>query len=156
MSLNFELFQLQHGSHGGQHLQQPQHSPGPNSSPKIKLEDGGHDSYENGHFRAPGQYPPHSGAGQYPGQYQAQPQPPQQGQQGQQGQQAGSSGEAGQYSNKCGRLGCRNYTPGHSDYCSSECVMGKCEEVYDSWSSCMVKTGPNPGHTGPNPDVMVK
>lgn len=130
---------------------------------KIKREDG-FDNYENGHFRAPGPNPghypapPHSQAGPYPG-YQGGPhQALSQAGQGNvtpNGDHAPSSGP-GQYSNKCGRQGCRNYIPGHSEYCSSDCVMGKCEEVYDSWSSCMIKNGPAPGHAGPNPDVMVK
>jgi len=148
--------------HGGNHLQQPQHSPGPDIKSEIKMEDqlsgGNHDSYENGHFRPPtagggGHYPPpHSQGGQYPG-YQGQ----------QQQQQSGGGGGGvgngehtgpGQYGNKCGRLGCRNYIPGHSEYCSSDCVLGESKEVYDNWSSCMVKHGPNTG--GQNPDVMVK
>ena len=118
---------------------------------EVKVEDqlsGNHENYENGHFRSgpPGHYPPppHTQSGQYPGY------------QGQQG--GGGSGDhpggPGQYGNKCGRLGCRNYIPGHSEYCSSECVVGECKEVYDNWSSCMVKPGPNAG--GQNPDVMVK
>ena len=162
---------------------QSQYSPGPDSSPKIKVEDhiksedqiktedqikneehlwtNNHGSYENGHFRAPGgpgHYPPHSQSGQYPN-YQGQQQQQQQHQPHQQGGGGGGGpGEhgsgPGQYGNKCGRVGCRNYIPGHSEYCSSECVVGECKEVYDNWSSCMVKPGPNTG--GQNPDVMVK
>jgi hypothetical protein len=53
---------------------------------------------------------------------------------------------------KCGRPGCPHFQPGHAEFCSSECVVGECKEVFSSWSSCMVKPGP----AGPTPDVMVK
>ena len=156
------MLQLQHG---GGHLVQGQHSPGQDREAKVKMEvkledqgshQGGHDSYENGHFRGPGSHypPPQSQSGQYPGQYHQGQQ-----QQQQQQQQQGGGGEQQQqqqqYSSKCGRAGCRNYIAGHGDYCSSECVVGECKEVYDTWSSCLVKPGQG-GQDRPNPDVMVK
>ena len=41
---------------------------------------------------------------------------------------------------QCGRPGCQNPVTKASDgtestYCSSECVVGQCREVYTSWSS---------------------
>ena len=130
---------------------------------EIKMEDQlgqgrNHENYENGHFRGPppgtngpgAHYPPHTQSGQYPGYH------------GQQGPQQGSDGGSGeqtgprQHNNKCANYKCRNYIPGHSDYCTSECVVGECKEVYDNWSSCMVKPGANTPGQGPNPDVMVK
>jgi len=150
-----QIQQHNHVQHGN-HLQQQQHSPGPdNHSPRLepKLEpipelDGYHENYENGQFRpGPNQYPPHSQGGPvYPSQKPSgQAYPPTSNQEHQY-----SSNQA---SGKCGRPGCRHYTPGHSEFCSSECVVGECKEVFDNWSSCMVKPGPGGGS---NPDVMVK
>lgn len=135
-----------HGNHGPHHQQQ-QHSPGPDSySPKLELKeelDVKPENYENGHFRSPtSHYPPHSqGAPLYPNQNPSgQAYPP-------------TSNPEHQYtsnqaSGKCGRPGCPN-----SDFCSNDCVLGECKEVYNNYSSCMVKPGPG---GGPNPDVMVK
>ena len=48
------------------------------------------------------------------------------------------------------------------EYCSSECVVGECKEVYNTWTSCMVKQGQGPSQDilqgGPSPpsDLLVK
>ena len=55
----------------------------------------------------------------------------------------------------CGRPGCNNpvqRSPDgwQSDFCSNECVVGQCKEVYTNWSSSSsTGTGPHPG--GPPP-----
>lgn len=51
---------------------------------------------------------------------------------------------------QCGRPGCHNPVTKASDgtestYCSSECVVGQCREVYTSWSSHHNPALPAPG-----------
>lgn len=137
-----------HSGHSGHsQLGQPQHSPSSHSSHSPKMEsdrlpgaDNSCGSWpsDNGHFRPPGSHW-YGQAGQQPGPGPAPADP------------AVPAAPGGQH--KCGRVGCRNYSPGHSSYCTSECVVGECKEVYDNWSSCMVKPAPT---QGTNPDVMVK
>ena len=60
----------------------------------------------------------------------------------------------GRVPGQCGRPGCHNpvtkATDGtESTYCSSECVVGQCREVYSSWSTHHNPT--NPGPTQPLP-----
>lgn len=47
-----------------------------------------------------------------------------------------SSASAGQHK-RCGRPGCSNPVQGwaNSEFCSNECVVGQCREVYTHWSS---------------------
>ena len=122
-----------------------------NHSPKLELkeESSSYDSYVRNH----GAYS--SGGG--PQGYQAAGYPPQSPSESPGGQQFGGGGGGGgvvnRSSGKCGRPGCAQYSPGHAEFCSSECVVGECKEVFNTWSSCMVK--PSPGG-GPSPDVMVK
>ena len=50
----------------------------------------------------------------------------------------------------CGRPGCQNQVQRapdgwQSDFCSNECVVGQCREVYTTWSSTSTPpSGPNP------------
>ena len=131
------MLQLPHS-----HLQQSQHSPAQETGDKLEADRvGGQENSctswqgdNTAHFRPPGSH-----------WYGQQHQPPP-------GPAGGNTADpAGQH--KCGRVGCRNYSPGHSTYCTSECVVCESKEVYDNWSSCMVKPAPT---QGTNPDVMVK
>ena len=123
-----------------------------NHSPKLELkeESSSYDSYVRNHAAySSGPQGGYQAAG-YP------PQSPSESPGG--GQQFGGGGGGGggvvnRSSGKCGRPGCAQYSPGHAEFCSSECVVGECKEVFNTWSSCMVK--PSPGG-GPSPDVMVK
>ena len=54
----------------------------------------------------------------------------------------------------CGRPGCNNPVQRgpdgwQNDFCSNECVVGQCRDVYSSWSS--TTQGPHPGPGGPVP-----
>ena len=64
----------------------------------------------------------------------------------------------------CGRPGCNNPVQRgangwQNDFCSNECVVGQCKDVYSSWTSSTQtqptnnpgQSGPNPGQGGPNP-----
>ena len=61
----------------------------------------------------------------------------------------------------CGRPGCNNpvqrNAEGQSDFCSSECVVGQCREVYSSWTSNSYQQmgggqpGGGPGQGPPQP-----
>ena len=137
------FFQLH--QHHPQQLSPGGHHP-ENHSPKLELkeETSSYDSYVRNHAAyASGQgyqtsgYPPQSPS-ESPGQQFG----------------GGGGGVVNRSSGKCGRPGCAQYSPGHAEFCSSECVVGvECKEVFNTWSSCMVK--PSPGG-GPSPDVMVK
>ena len=53
----------------------------------------------------------------------------------------------------CGRPGCNNPVPRspdgwQSEFCSNECVVGQCREVYTTWSS---SSQPQPHPGGPPP-----
>ena len=46
----------------------------------------------------------------------------------------GGCGVGGE-SRRCGRPSCGSVTPsGRAEFCSSECVVGQCREVYTNWS----------------------
>ena len=50
----------------------------------------------------------------------------------------------------CGRPGCQNQVQRapdawQSDFCSNECVVGQCREVYTTWSSSTPPSGPPVG-----------
>ena len=54
----------------------------------------------------------------------------------------------------CGRPGCNNPVQRgpdgcQNDFCSNECVVGQCRDVYSSWTS--TTQGPYPGPGGPPP-----
>ena len=56
----------------------------------------------------------------------------------------------------CGRPGCNNpvqRSPDgwQSDFCSNECVVGQCKEVYTNWSSSSSQGGVAPSHQGGPP-----
>ena len=56
----------------------------------------------------------------------------------------------------CGRPGCQNQVHRsqegwQSDFCSNECVVGQCREVYTSWSSGSQPPGAPPGPPGSQP-----
>ena len=55
----------------------------------------------------------------------------------------------------CGRPGCNNpvqrNAEGQSDFCSSECVVGQCREVYTSWTSNSYQQMGQPGGPGQGP-----
>ena len=77
-------------------------------------------------------------------------------QQQQQQQGTPSSASAASHGKQCGRPGCTNLVQRSPDgwteeFCSNECVVGQCKEVYTSWSS-----GSNPvnnsGTGGPPPN----
>ena len=46
------------------------------------------------------------------------------------------------------------------EYCSNECVVGECKDVYNTWTSCMLNNkGPNNSPDLPataNSDLLVK
>merc|ERR1712203_1348393 len=63
-------------------------------------------------------------------------------------QEHNSPGYAPRVPGQCGRPGCQNPVTKASDgtestYCSSECVVGQCREVYTSWSSHHNHNQPN-------------
>jgi len=128
-----------HPSHQQQQLHpgHPQHSPGAethssqaNQSPKLEDQLGSEASFSP---EAPNPQYPGPPPGQFPPKNLAEYTP---------------SGNG-----KCGRPGCRNFTPGQTEFCSSECVVGECKDVYSSWSSCMMKGS---GGADPPRDLLVK
>ena len=74
----------------------------------------------------------------------------------QQGQQQPSSGAVTAHGKQCGRPGCTNLVQRSpegwtEEFCSNECVVGQCKEVYTSWSSGSAPLS-NTGAGGPPPN----
>ena len=74
----------------------------------------------------------------------------------QQQQGALSSGSGASLGKQCGRPGCTNLVQRSpegwtEEFCSNECVVGQCKEVYTSWSSGS-NPGGNNGNGGPPPN----
>ncbi len=67
-----------------------------------------------------------------------------------------SSGAVASHGKQCGRPGCTNLVQRTPDgwaeeFCSNECVVGQCKEVYTNWSSGSNTAGNN-GNGGPPPN----
>ena len=53
------------------------------------------------------------------------------------------NGGVGESSRRCGRPSCGSVNPttGGAEFCSSECVVGQCREVYTNWSGAAATNG---------------
>jgi len=137
---------IQQGLQLQQHHPQ-QHSPGhDNHSPKLELKEEA-SSYET--YSRSQSYPAQSYPGGPPTHHQPSysPHSPPTTQ-----TQQHYTGQVNRNSGKCGRPGCPQFVPNHAEFCSSECVVGECKDVFTTWPSCMVK----PSQGGATSDVMVK